>query len=229
MNRSSEDWLRVPSSVKHSDLIKAIRKTKAKLPITVDFHHVYGHQDDHLCFDSLPRLAQLNVLMDRSAKRYLVSLIANSIPGTCPELIRGEGWSCWVADQKMTGDPSRHIRNEIFGTDLREHLDDRGILTADAFALVDWDALGDASDTFPALYRLWVSKHVSGHCGVGKMIPLPIIPFPLPSLSSSSSSSSSPFFLPSSSSSSSPSSCRRHRRHRRHLPCPSFPFHRTHT
>ena len=27
----------------------------------MDFHHVYGHKDDHLCFDSLPRLAQLKV------------------------------------------------------------------------------------------------------------------------------------------------------------------------
>ena len=34
---------------------------------------------------------------------------------------------------------------------------------------VDWDANDDAFHSFPQLFRLWASKHVSGWCGVNSM------------------------------------------------------------
>jgi hypothetical protein len=65
-------------SIKHADLIRANRVLKAKLPIAIHFDHIRGHQDDHVHYDALPRLAQLNVQMDQEAKNYLLQLAAQA-------------------------------------------------------------------------------------------------------------------------------------------------------
>jgi hypothetical protein len=41
-----------------------------------------------------------------------------------------------------------------------------------AFKLIDWDAIRDATTTAPDLFNLWMTKQVSGHCGIGKMMKL---------------------------------------------------------
>ena len=65
---SSDDWLKISLSTAHVDLIWAIQQTIKALPIKVHLEHVYGHQDDHLLFYELPRLSQLNTMMDTRAK-----------------------------------------------------------------------------------------------------------------------------------------------------------------
>jgi len=42
-----------------------------------------------------------------------------------------------------------------------------GRLSEAAFDLVDWDANEDAFKDFVPMFRLWATKHISGHCGVG--------------------------------------------------------------
>jgi hypothetical protein len=68
VNRSNDDWLKVNQNTKHADLIRAIQRLKASLPIKVNFVHVDGHQDRSQDVHSLPRLAQLNIEMDDAAK-----------------------------------------------------------------------------------------------------------------------------------------------------------------
>jgi hypothetical protein len=43
-------------------------------------------------------------------------------------------------------------------------------ITRSAFDDIDWEAMATAMDLFPPLYRLWVSKHVSGFFGIGTMM-----------------------------------------------------------
>jgi hypothetical protein len=78
--RSNGDWLKINQNTRHADLIRAIRRLKASLPIQVTFVHVGGHQDNTTAFQDLPRLAQLNIEMDLKAKARLQSLILNSSP-----------------------------------------------------------------------------------------------------------------------------------------------------
>ena len=80
VNRSKGDWLKVNQSTKHADLIRAIRRLKDSLPVTICFIHVDGHQDKTIAIKDLPRLAQLNVAMDLQAKARLLSLIEDSAP-----------------------------------------------------------------------------------------------------------------------------------------------------
>jgi hypothetical protein len=164
------DWQKVSSSIKHSDLIRAIRLLKHKLPITVSFEHVYGHQDDYLSFACLPRLSQLNILADHRAKSHLQMLACQSPPPQCSAFLPYEGWRCSVDDIKITSDPGAAIRRAVFSSKLCKHLVDKQRISRPAFQDIDWHAMETATTLFPPLYRLWVSKHVSGFFGIGTMM-----------------------------------------------------------
>jgi hypothetical protein len=170
VRHGQRDWQKVPLSTAHMDLIRAIRIIKGKLPVTVHFEHIYGHQDDHLSFDSLTRLAQLNVEMDQLAKDRLVTLYDFPPALTCPSSIAHEGWQCTVNGRKITTHPAKAVCRAVFGTKLCTFLSGKQRLIPQAFADIDWDAMETATDHFPPLYRLWVSKHVSVFFGHGVMM-----------------------------------------------------------
>jgi hypothetical protein len=170
VTRSNGDWLKVNQNTRHADLIRAIRRLKDSLPIRVTFVHIGGHQDDTMAFQELPRLAQLNVEMDHNAKARLRSLIATSSPPLRDAKLRYEGWHCTIDGAKISSDPSRFVYKAVCAPQLRAHLHDRKLLPSSAFNDVDWAAIELATDSFPPLYRLWMSKHVSGFFGLGKMM-----------------------------------------------------------
>jgi hypothetical protein len=143
---------------------------KYKLPITVTFEHVYGHQDDRLSFDALPRLAQLNVIMDHCAKEKVLDLHVHAPSPRRPASIAYEGWQCSVNGVKISSNPGKVVQRAVFGTKLCAHLTGKDRITQLAFSEIDWDAMELATDLFPPLYRLWVSKYVSGFFGTGLMM-----------------------------------------------------------
>jgi hypothetical protein len=159
--RSSGAWLKVSQSTPHVDLVRAIRLTIHKLPIRVTFQHVYGHQDDRVPAHSLPRMAQLNISMDLHAKRRL-QWIHNHSEHSSQRPIRNEGWLCHVDGVKVTSDPGPAIRHSIFGREMVRKLEPKGRLSNTAYSLIDWPAIASMMSAAPTLYRLWVTKHVSG-------------------------------------------------------------------
>ena len=169
INKASPDWLRVRQSTSHCDLIRAIRRLKDALPIEVQFVHIYGHQDRWKRLEDLPRLAQLNVAMDTAAKSFLRQCIRLHYTPP-PSCIAEEGWSCWVGETKVPSDPGPAIRRQVFRPKLRKRLDKKGKLPAPYFDRVDWPANELAFTAFPQLFRLWATKHISGWCGVNKML-----------------------------------------------------------
>jgi hypothetical protein len=170
VRHGQHDWRKVPLSIAHVDLVRAIRVIKSKLPIKVHFEHIYGHQDDQLSFDNLPRLTQLNVEMDQLAKDQLVELYDFPPATPCSSIVAYEGWRCVVNGVKLTTHPAKALRRAVFGTKLCTFLSDKQRLTRPAFLDIDWDAMETATDLFPPLYRLWASKHVSGFFGIGTMM-----------------------------------------------------------
>jgi len=53
---------------------------------------------------------------------------------------------------------------------MQEHCHIKEGLPCDAFFLIDWDAIEDATASSPNLFNLWMTKQVSGFCAVGKMM-----------------------------------------------------------
>lgn len=154
VKKSKPQWLRIPQKTKHADIIQAIRRLVREIPIAVKFEHVEGHQDRMKKMEELGAMEQLNVLMDKRAKQHIEDILDMEERPVLDQQILMEGWQCWVEGTKITSDPGPAIRRLIFGRELRAHLIKKGRLTAEGFAMIDWDAIGDASKTLPALYRL---------------------------------------------------------------------------
>ena len=158
------------SHTKHVDLVRAIRALVQSIPVTIDFQHIDGHQDEKIPFHQLDRMAQLNMWMDEEVKHYLRYLISLPSAPSLPRTIYKEGWSCWVGGMKVMTNLSDLIKHAVYGRELCEWLHQQEHLDKEVFDLVDWDANGDAFTNFPTLFGSWATKHISGICGVGKMM-----------------------------------------------------------
>ena len=168
VQRADDDRQRVVPRISHGDLVRAIRLMMSEIPIEISVEHVYGHQDDLVRYDDLPRLAQLNVQMDSCAKAKVVELATQDPDLSDHQAIHSEGWRVWVDDVKVTSDPGPAIRRSIFGKNLRHHLHSRHKMSAEAFDKTDWDSIERAAKKLPHLFRLWMAKHASGCFGNGK-------------------------------------------------------------
>ncbi len=117
---------------------------------TIVFQEVKGHQDRNHAFDTLDCPSQLNVYVFQE--------------------IFKEGWSCWLDGKKVTSNAELALKEFIFGNHFHEHCHLKENLAPTEFDLINWDAIRDATTTAPNLFNLWMTKQVSGHCAVGKIM-----------------------------------------------------------
>jgi hypothetical protein len=50
---------------------------------------------------------------------------------------------------------------------IAKELHEQGSLDYSAFALVNWEAIGTGLSGRSPSFRAWVTKHITGQCGVG--------------------------------------------------------------
>jgi len=137
---------------------------------------VDGHKDRLVPFQSLSPHEKLNCLADTAAKSLLRWVLEQDQPGEVPNHIYGEGIRVTMMNtmrqqpKKITGNPTNTLSQTIFwnamARELRE-LDEKGILEQEDFHLVNWEAMGKALESRSPQFCTWVTKHVSGQCGVG--------------------------------------------------------------
>ena len=156
----------------HYDLISAIRKLASSLPITWLPRHVAGHQDDvENAF--LDRWALLNIEMDSAAKAHLHEyrdLDDLNSPRPPQYKIYGKPWALWIGGRKLCTDYRPIIQEITQGKDLREYWDRKERFGGGSSTDIDWIATESAMKNSTPSRRQWVTKHVSGHCGCGKMM-----------------------------------------------------------
>jgi hypothetical protein len=165
--------LDISSSVKHVDLVRAIRRLRNELPITVIMVEVNGHQDKIMAFDNLSPLEKLNCLADYyDAKSLPWKTIRESPPTDSPPIvpnhIYGEGIRCIIGGIKVTGNPKNAIADHMFQEAIANELDRKGTLSYSAFGYVNWDAMDSALAHRSPSFCTWVTKHVTGECRVGR-------------------------------------------------------------
>jgi hypothetical protein len=146
------DWLKVNQNTPHADLIQAIRRLTALLPVKVVFTHVKGHQDRITAIETLPHLIQLNIEMDSNAKTKLRSLVEARAKPLLPAGVLHEGWVCIVDGVNVIGDPSWAVQFSISSGELQQHLQECSLLSPALFWHIDWVALDQATAGFPPLY-----------------------------------------------------------------------------
>jgi hypothetical protein len=60
LNKLKERRRKIPSSAKHADILRSLRRVHASLRGTLQYKHVYGHQDKHKTWDKMTLLERLN-------------------------------------------------------------------------------------------------------------------------------------------------------------------------
>jgi hypothetical protein len=166
-NKGSLD---VASLVKHTDLMRAIHHLWKELTITVHMVEVNGHQNKTTAFANLSPLKKLNCLADYDAKSLLWKTIKEQHPmdpsPVVPNHIHSEGIQRNIDGEP--GNPRNAIPNHMFHQAIAKELDRKGTLPYTAFGYVNWNAMDSTLAHRSPSFCTWVTKHVTGECGVGR-------------------------------------------------------------
>jgi hypothetical protein len=146
------------------DLVGAIYTLRRASTIVWSFRHVKGHQDDHST--DLDVWAQRNVQMDLNAKVHLSK--ARSSPRHYD--IPGEPWQLWVNGQKVKAAIFSTIYSHVHNGDGELYWAEKGQQELATISNIEWPLIGTAMRSIPRPRRVFISKHVSGMCGVGKFM-----------------------------------------------------------
>ena len=164
---------RVPSGAKNADIQRVLRRIKARMKGKHSRHHVKAHQDDHKRRSQLSLAAQLNCVCDDMAKDAVKeSRVALDDDGLMKDSrtdrLPLELASLMIGTTKQTTDVAKDLRYLIGKSRAKPLMTETGVMSADAFDLVQWDDLRRALDGKPRMYQLWYAKQGSGYCGTGK-------------------------------------------------------------
>ena len=161
------------NSRKHFDLITALHTAIELSPLTWKFEHLEGHQDQHTSFAQLDRWAQLNVLADTIAKQEVTRIINEG--GRQGDRIPIPYNECRIFFPHQTGqmEPiSSHLCDtlitKIQTKQLREYWEEKKKIGPNTSTKVDWEILEKSAKNYNRWK--WLSKYVTGVCGVGRML-----------------------------------------------------------
>jgi hypothetical protein len=148
------------------DLLSDIRAKIRKLPITLQWQWIAGHQDRHTSFHELSCLAQDNVSADNIAKQRLNDCFRAGYRPTS-QRFGDEGWSVILQGVKVSKLDHRHIYDTLWAVPGISYWSRKHSVPLMTLATVDWDSCGDALRSLSFARRRRLVKHASGHCGVG--------------------------------------------------------------
>ena len=150
------------------DLVYNIRQHLKALPIQCTFRHVKGHQDDHLDLSKLDRWELLNVEMDTRAKQHL----ANCYQPTPPVNLRFkyERVTVRLRGRKLSRFNMKFLYSQAYEPEIKAYWIRKGHFTDETWDLVDWELQGRCFDSVPLGFQVWLSKHATGWCGVGRKL-----------------------------------------------------------
>jgi hypothetical protein len=146
------------------DILGAIYYLRTQSRINWSFRHVKGHQDQQGI--DLDLWAQRNIQMDMRAKEHL--LVAKRTPRYFN--IPGEPWQLWVKDTKVTKNIFTILYDAVHSTTSEDYWCSKFSWRQEESQSIDWKLVGKAMKALPRSRRFFISKHVSGMCGVGKFM-----------------------------------------------------------
>ena len=156
----------IPAQSKHLDLVKSIRCLCSSLDTSVEFYHLYGHQDNHTSYNLLPRDVQLNIMVDLQAKAAFDH--AHEHSSFLPNVrFFHEGWVASIGGVKLQDRHASHIRQWISKRKLRHYLYQKDLIAWDIFPKLDFEPLRIYLSSQSQAFQLWFTKHWTGFCGIG--------------------------------------------------------------
>ena len=158
----------LPEKQAQADVLRCLKQYVTENLFDVQFEWVKSHQDDHTPFEQLCIEAQLNVRVDRLAKRALKMAIADGdfISNHFPfEQIR-----ITVGGKKLTALPKATVYKRWAYITAKELYHDRRIIHSKDFDSVWWTGVETVNKRFPKMFGVWWTKHVSHFSGTNQQL-----------------------------------------------------------
>jgi hypothetical protein len=164
------------SAHKHYDIINSIKTSISQSPLHWTFMHIKGHQDDFTHFDHLSRPVQLNTIVDSIAKHSLSTMLQYQHWNRYyPQHLPYEGIEVyWIDSQHMQVKVNSCLRKtlttHIQTSRIRNYWIKKGKFSPITSKLIDWEASKKSRSSFARNKQQWLSKWMTGFCGVGVML-----------------------------------------------------------
>ena len=158
---------------KNFDIINAIVNITHKLPLQITYEHIKGHQDRGSAYNSLSRLAQLNIMVDSLAKQEAKKIKASnhtyhheSIPySICEVSIATKHFQTVKIGSNLT----QTVRTLLTGDTSRDYWIKKNN-AGNTFRHIDWELRQKSLGNISTSQQRWLCKFSTGFCGVGKML-----------------------------------------------------------
>ena len=168
IHHAQHPWRSLPEKQAQSDVLSVFVHNLQKTKIKWEYNHVYGHLDDYSSFDTLTLPQQLNVIADSLAKEAIRDALQTN--QYCQPLYPHESTRVFIGGKKATSS-FRNALYQDWGARVAQDLfHSRNLISSKYFHLVNWDAVQRAMITLPQMYRVWITKHISGFCGTNKQL-----------------------------------------------------------
>jgi hypothetical protein len=170
LNKSKERRRKIPSSAKHADVLRVLRRVHAQLRGSLEYKHVYGHQDKKKTWKQMSLLERLNKKCDTLAKEAVHRGILE-----CPtqadiqrQLLPLESAAIFYEGSKISGECGAELRFQISKVEARRVYVTQLGWHAQVFDNIDWKARDRALDGKPDMFKQWLFKQSSSFCASGK-------------------------------------------------------------
>ena len=169
-----------PSAKANTDIQRVLQTINGRMQSNFVQHHVKGHQDKVKKWRGTSFEEHLNSKCDTWAKQASDNHLPESMQPTqevaaTPIVYRLplEAVCVLVSGVKQTTEVSKDLKLVIGKQEARKfyaemHALGKGLMPAEAFYEVDWDAIRLTLSGKPKMYNQWYSKQYSGWCGTGK-------------------------------------------------------------
>jgi len=167
LNAGTNKEYAVKYNQKYFDLMWAIQDILTNIPITIIAKKVQGHAEKKKL--RLNKYEKLNVEMDLKAKQFRSKLENKTVRHNLIHFDASR-YSIWIHNRRVSCDIEFSIKSFIHGKNMKIKLHEKGDLLEDAFDLVDWHAIAQASKMLTIGEKLWIAKFTSGFCATASQM-----------------------------------------------------------
>jgi hypothetical protein len=171
LNKSRERRKKIPPGSKHADILRCLHRVHATLRGTLQYKHVYGHQDKHKKWEQMTLLERLNYKCDalaKSAVAYGIITCTETVSTSRQRLPLESSVALFHDGVKISGECGREIQFQIGKVDGREFYITQLGWYATAFDNVDWKSRDSALHGKPDMFKMWLFKQSLSFCPSGK-------------------------------------------------------------
>ncbi len=132
--------------------------------------HMYSHADKYLLEAEMSPAQSVNCRADKLATVALMAAVeANEFISS---IFLSEKVCIEIAGERVMGSPKNAI-TELWGEQVVQVLyDRRGVVSKENFPFVYWEGMERVLKSFPEMFRVWVTKHVSHFQGTNQQLSL---------------------------------------------------------